>query len=203
MDGDEKNYLVTDVKEEYDHGFDQFLDEQEIDITTFLLPPQPKCGICDTPYPFEADRVTIKECCGYMICRACGESTYYGELKRRIEDEPHIAINLNQKNLLKCPFCREIPVPSTPLRERSLENLVKRGNNEAMCQLAGLYLYHCSLLSLFECCDTMVHQVVKMICSFGLVCLSRRRYRYHRNQTSMNPYLLLPPFLYYIFVLPR
>ena len=63
MDGDEKNYLVTDVKEEYDHGFDQFLDEQEIDINTFVLPPQPKCSICDTPYPFEADRVTINSYC--------------------------------------------------------------------------------------------------------------------------------------------
>ena len=112
-------------------------------VEAFFLPPLHR----------GASTIAVKECCGYMICRACGESTYYGELKRRIEDEPHIAINLNQKNLLKCPFCREIPVPSTPLRERSLENLVKRGNNEAMCQLAGLYLYHCSLLSLFECCD--------------------------------------------------
>ena len=140
MDGDEKNCCALDDKgmEEYDHGFDQFLGEEEIDINTFVLPPLPKCSICDAPYPIEAGLILLKRCCGNCICRACNESTYYGELKRRIEDEPNIAINLSLDILLKCPFCRQTPVPSTiPVRE-SLEILVRRGNNEAMLQLAIL-----------------------------------------------------------------
>lgn len=65
MNNDKKNYRAmvdSEGTEEYDHGFDQFLDEEEIDITTFVLPPLPKCSICDTPYPFENSRTIFKQC---------------------------------------------------------------------------------------------------------------------------------------------
>ena len=79
--------IVKTKSRSYDHGFDQFLDEDEIDIKTFVLPQLPKCSICTLPFPFELDRTIFKQCCGNMVCRACDESTFYGELKRRLEEE--------------------------------------------------------------------------------------------------------------------
>ena len=53
-------------KQEYDYGFDQFLDEEEIDIDTFVLPSRPECPLCMLPLPFEGDRLIIKHCCGII-----------------------------------------------------------------------------------------------------------------------------------------
>jgi len=137
MDGDEKNNRALDDKgmEEYDYGFDQFLDEEEIDINTFVLPPLPKCSICDAPFPFKAKSSVFKTCCGNSICGACDELTVYGEVKRRLEDEPHTCINIT--SLQKCPFCRKKP----PGAVAALEKLVERGNGKAMAHLAHRFLH--------------------------------------------------------------
>ena len=60
-----------EAAEECDDGFDQFSDEEEIDIDTFVMPPRPDCSICTLPLPFEeTDQVTVKPCCGYILCSA-------------------------------------------------------------------------------------------------------------------------------------
>jgi len=86
-----------EAAEEYDYGFDQFSDEEEIDIDTFVMPTRPECPICTLPLPFENSQYTLKLCCGYIMCSACDESSFYGAIKRGID----IA------DLFKCPFCRE------------------------------------------------------------------------------------------------
>ena len=52
--------LITDCRKQ-DDELDQFLDEEDIDIDTFVLPPRPECPLCMLPFPFAADRVAIKE----------------------------------------------------------------------------------------------------------------------------------------------
>ena len=133
MDNNKKKYRATDKKvEKFDHGFDQFWDEEEIDINTFVLSPR-KCGLCTLPFPFEGDRIVLKPCCGNEVCRACEELTFYGELKRRLEDEgceDKLAIDN------KCQFCREIPPDSSI---SALEKLIEKGNSEAIVSLADAY----------------------------------------------------------------
>jgi len=138
MDDDEKNATDDEGLEEYDHGFDQFLDEEEIDINTFVLPPRRKCPICTLPFPFDYNYVNVifKRCCGHSICGSCDESTFYGELKRRIEDETYTSKVVNFASLQKCQFCRK-----TPCKQKlsALEKLAECGNGQAMIQLANLY----------------------------------------------------------------
>lgn len=115
--------LISDCRKQ-DDELDQFLDEEEIDIDTFELPPRPECPLCMLPFPFEGDCVTIKECCGYTICKACEEAAYDAELA-----------GFKQTELLKCPFCRE-----NHDTEAVLDKPFQLGNGDAMAQLAHRYV---------------------------------------------------------------
>ena len=88
--------LITDCRKQ-DDELDQFLDEEDIDIDTFVFPPRPECPICMLLLPLEEDSILFTPCCGYVICRACAELAYYEEVMRDIAS----------KNLNKCLFCRE------------------------------------------------------------------------------------------------
>jgi hypothetical protein len=126
--------LITNCRKHDE--LDQFLDEEEINIDTFVLPPRPECPLCMLPFPFEADRVSTKECCGYMICKACEELAYYGELDRRSETKSisEMQFGFNCSELLKCPFCRE-----NPDTEAVLDKPFQLDNGNAMTQLAHRY----------------------------------------------------------------
>ena len=127
--------LISDCRKQ-DDELDQFLDEKEIDIDTFVLPPRPECPLCMLPFPFEADRVSIKECCGYKICKACEEQAYYGELTRRSEGKSisEMQYGFNCSELMKCPFCRE-----NHDTEAVVDKPFQLGNGDAMTQLAHRY----------------------------------------------------------------
>ena len=117
-DGDQPSEEL-EAAEEHDYGFDQFSDEEEIDIDTFVMPPRPDCSICMLPLPFEDSQYTLKSCCGYSLCRACDESSIYGGIKRGID----------MADLFKCPFCRENQPKDVAA---ALNILVERGNSNAM-----------------------------------------------------------------------
>ena len=117
--GDDQPSEELEAAEEHDYGFDQFSDEEEIDIDTFVMPPRPDCSICMLPLPFEDSQYTLKSCCGYILCRACDESSIYGGVRRGID----------MADLFKCPFCRENQPKDVAA---ALNILVERGNSNAM-----------------------------------------------------------------------
>ena len=107
-------------------GFDY---EEEIHISTFVMPSQPECPICMLPLPFEVDRSVLLPCCGYVLCRACEESSFYGGLKRGIAWD----------KARKCIFCNCKQVTSMQQFIAALNRLVERGNAKAMYQLGVFY----------------------------------------------------------------
>jgi len=62
---------------------------------------------------------------------------FLGELKRRLEDEPHASMDFS--SMQKCQFCRNNPPNDLKDRLSALKKLVECGNKSAMALLAGAY----------------------------------------------------------------
>lgn len=141
MNNAANNYRVIMIRkedeDEIDIEFDLFLDEEEIDIDTFVVPPLPKCSICTLPFPFDYNFVVFKTCCGNTICTACGEATFYGELKRQLEENVLRGVRgrINLQCTRKCQFCRS----SNNSEIGDIEKLAQRGNSHAKYLLASAY----------------------------------------------------------------
>ena len=131
--GEQQEFFAYVEKEE--DGFDKFLDEEDIDIENFVLPSQPECHICMLPLPFDGGNedgkslLKLQPCCGYVMCRACEESSFYGALKRGIAWD----------KAQKCPFCNCKQVTSRQQFMAALNRLVERGNIDAMYNQAKYF----------------------------------------------------------------
>ena len=132
-----------------DFGFDPFMDEEFLDIRTFVNPPREECPICFLPFPFEKGRDGQSYCCGQTICRGCLEDSFYGAARQRQSQSGVGYIHgdditfrflspLDITEAQRCPFCRSEPPDGTitPLRK-----LVRQGNAGAMVSLAWATLH--------------------------------------------------------------
>ena len=93
------------------------------DAVLFKEPPQPEdCPICMLPLPLNIEeQIVFESCCGKVFCDGCDYAM--GEI--------------GAKDI--CPFCRTPPVNSDEEEVERLEKLMKKGNADAFCQLAGYY----------------------------------------------------------------
>ena len=114
--------------------YDQFLNEADIDIQTFVRPPRPECPICFVPLPFEIELRICFVRCGKVICRACTDESMIIDFDSKVKRGVNIR---DPKNCRRYPFCRQLPVEG---RAVPVKKIIERGDAAAMMHLGSDYL---------------------------------------------------------------
>ena len=95
-------------------------------------PPPEECPICMLPLPIDAGQTEFKSCCGKTICNGCIHAILIEEMLRGKKKEEEVGM---------CAFCRTLRPNSNEEEVRRVKKLMKKGNAEAYCQLAGEYAH--------------------------------------------------------------
>ena len=86
--------------------------------------PTDDCPICFLPLPFEMNKISLRSCCGKILCLGC----IWG-----------VAQEGSETNTCPCPFCRAEPYKSNDEYLQWLTKLIKKKHTLALTQLGSHY----------------------------------------------------------------